>query len=99
MSEKLAAEMTFDMPSKTFSFTMTSPFETMRSFEITSAATPRITAAIKLNGKTWFSVNGNGHFDSMYKHDLDVTMTYPFLNEFMRVKVCSLSHHVVMANW
>lgn len=88
MSDKLAADMTFDMPSKSFSFTLSSPFETVRSMEITSAVTPRISAVVKLNGKTYFSVNGNGKFESWYKHDLDVTVTYPFFNEYVRLQVC-----------
>ena len=87
MSEKLSAEFNFNKPAKSVSLMVSSPFEQVKSFEITGAATPRITAAVKLNGQTYFSVNGNGSFDSMYKHNLDVTMTYPFWNEYMRVQV------------
>lgn len=87
MSDKLSAQVAFNKVAKSFSASMSSPFEQIRSFEITGTATPRITAAVKLNGQTYFSVNGNGSFESMYKHDLDVTMTYPFWNKYMRVQV------------
>jgi len=90
MSEKMSSILNYDMAAKTFSYTLRSPFASVKSFEFTSSAAPRPTATMKLNGETLFTLSGNFQMASILKHTMDVTVTYPFFNKFIRVQVSIL---------
>lgn len=91
MSKKLSGEMKFNLAATSLSVKAESPFEVLESFELTAALKPRITLLVKKNGVTIFNLNGNGRWDSWKSHDMEFTVSYPFWNQYMHLKVSSQS--------
>lgn len=87
MAKKLSGQVNFNRSATSLTITAESPFETLSSFELTAALQPRLSLLIKKNGEVIFNLNGNGRFDSWTSHDLEVTVSYPFWNKYMHVKV------------
>lgn len=87
LPQKLSNNLSYDVDTQTFSLLVQSPFESLKNFEISAAMKPRLYAFIKLNGQNLLTIAGNAQFTSVTEHSLDVTVTYPLLNEYIRVKV------------
>jgi len=54
---------------------------------MSAAMTPRLSVIIERNGQNLFQLRGNGQYANWQSHSLDVEITYPFLNKYMRIKV------------
>lgn len=91
MSSRLFANMDLNTIDQSFSFTAESPFEAVRNFNVESSGKPRMKMDVKLNGANIFHLSGNGRFESLSRHTFEGEMSYPFLNEYMKVTV-SASH-------
>jgi hypothetical protein len=87
MSEKLFGKMNFKLAPTSLSVEVTSPFEVVRSFELTAAVKPQLSLVIKRNGETIFNISGSGKYDSWRSHNLDVTVTYPWWNKYTHIRV------------
>lgn len=88
MSKSVKATLNFDLEATSIAVTVASPYEMLQSFELTASLMPRLHLLIKYNGKTIINVYGNANFQSWKVHNFEVTMTYPFWNEYMHLKVC-----------
>ena len=89
LSSKIASQLSYNMDTKSFAYSLNTPFETVNSLEMSATMKPRINTYIKLNGENMFTLTGNAQVESLTKHNIDLTVTYPFWNEFIRFKVCS----------
>lgn len=87
LSSKVASELSLDVDAKSISFTLNTPWQQISSFEVSSAVRPRVNAFVKLNGENIISIAGNAQLESMLRNDIDVSISYPFWNEYMRLKV------------